>query len=178
MKRVHIVLCTTAVAAFVAAATARGRAPTPGAASAGDAVHAAAGGSHAGGHAVVLPDEVRWKDSPSLPPGAKVAILEGDPTKEGYFAMRVRMPDGYRIPPHWHPCKERVTVLSGSLYMGTGDTIDKSKARALPAGSYASMEAGVRHFAWTSGETTIQVTTIGPWGITYVDPADDPRRKK
>ena len=131
-----------------------------------------------GRHLVTLPDQLQWQDGKALPPGAKVAILEGDPTQEGYFAMRVKLPDGYRIPPHSHPCHERVTVLSGTFHLGTGEKFDKSSARALPAGTYTSMEPGMRHFAWTAGETQLQITTIGPWGITYVNPADDPRSEK
>lgn len=129
-------------------------------------------------HSVTLPDDVKWEDSPALPPGAKVAILEGDPTKEGYFAMRARLPDGYRIPPHFHPGHERVTVLSGTFHLGQGDKFDKSATKALPAGSYSTMEPGMHHFAWASGDTVLQINTLGPWGITYVNPADDPRQKK
>lgn len=134
--------------------------------------------SHSGGHHVTLPDQVQWQDSPALPAGAKVAVIEGDPAKEGYFAMRARLPDGYRIPAHWHPGYERVTVLSGTFHLGTGEKFDKAAARALPAGSYTSMEPGMRHFAWAEGETVLQINTLGPWGITYVNPADDPRTKK
>ena len=129
-------------------------------------------------HRMLLPDQLEWKDSPALPAGAKVAVLEGDPTKEGYFAMRVRLPDGFRIPPHWHPCYERVTVISGTFHLGAGEKFDKNSARALPAGSYWSMRPGMRHFAWAEGETVVQVTTTGPWGITYVNPDDDPRKKQ
>jgi quercetin dioxygenase-like cupin family protein len=125
-----------------------------------------------------LPDQIQWQDSPALPAGAKVAILEGDPTKDGYFAMRAKLPDGYRIPPHWHPGYERVTVLSGTFHLGRGEKFDKSAADALPAGTYTSMEPGMRHFAWAEGETVLQINTLGPWGITYVNPADDPRTKK
>ena len=135
-------------------------------------------GAHADGHVMTLPDQVKWEDSPALPPGAKVALLEGDPTKEGFFAMRARLPDGFRIPPHWHPGHERVTVLSGTFHLGTGEKFDKAAARALPPGSYTSMEPGMRHFAWAEGETVVQIGTLGPWGITYVNPADDPRSKK
>jgi quercetin dioxygenase-like cupin family protein len=127
---------------------------------------------------VVLPDQIRWQDGPpSLPPGAKFAVLEGDPAKEGYFAMRVRVPDGYRIPPHWHPGVERVTVISGTFNLGDGEKFDRSATRAMPAGTYSFMQPGMRHFAWAEGETVVQVATVGPWGITYVNPADDPRRK-
>ena len=87
-------------------------------------------------HAVVTPDDIKWVDAPpSLPPGAKVAILEGDPTKEGHFVMRAKMPDGYKIMPHTHPKDERVTVLSGTLYLGMGEKFDEKSAKGMPAGS-------------------------------------------
>lgn len=136
---------------------------------------AGATGSH---HGIVLPDKIEWKDAPALGPGAKMAVLEGDPTKEGYFAMRVKLPDGFRIAPHTHPCYERVTVISGTFNLGAGEKFDQSATHALPAGSYWSMEPGMRHFAWAKGETVVQVATMGPWGINYVNPADDPRRKQ
>jgi len=143
-----------------------------------DGVHPdpAAGGAH---HILVLPDAVEWHDAPpSMPRGAKVAVLEGDPAKPGFFAMRAKMPDGYRIGPHWHPGVERVTVLAGTFHLGNGEKFDKSAARAMPAGTYSSMQPGMKHFGWAEGETIIQVATEGPWGITYVDPNDDPRNGK
>ena len=141
---------------------------------------ARSGASDAAGphHLVVRPDQVEWKDGPpSLPAGAKFVVLEGDPAKEGFFAMRAKMPDGFRIPPHWHPGVERITVLSGTFHLGNGETFDRSGAQALPAGTYSAMPPGMRHFGWAEGETVIQVTTNGPWGINYVNPADDPRKK-
>jgi quercetin dioxygenase-like cupin family protein len=129
-------------------------------------------------HGITLPDNIEWKDAPALGPGAKVAVLEGDPTKEGYFAMRVKLPDGFRIAPHSHPCYERVTVISGTFNLGAGEKFDQGATQALPTGAYWSMEPGMRHFAWAKGETVVQVTTMGPWGINYVNPADDPRRKQ
>lgn len=144
--------------------------------------HTATGGSPTSGtteHGSFRPEQVEWKDGPpSLPAGAKFAVLEGDPAKEGYFAMRAKLPDGYRVPPHWHPGVERVTVLSGTFHLGMGETFDPTAAhQTLPAGSYVFMPPGMRHFAWTSGETVIQITTNGPWGINYVRPEDDPRRQ-
>jgi hypothetical protein len=91
--------------------------------------------------------------------------------------MRAVLPANYRIPPHWHPGVERLTVLSGTMYLGMGERFDESAGQALPAGSYAAMPAGMRHFAYTKGETTIQLGTNGPWAITYLNPADDPRPK-
>lgn len=130
-------------------------------------------------HAVVTPDDLKWVDGPpSLPAGCKMVVLEGDPTKEGHFVMRAKMPDGFKIMPHTHPKDERVTVLSGTLYMGTGEKFDEKGGKALPAGSYGLTAAGVRHFGYTKGETVIQVHGTGPWVVEYVNPADDPRKKK
>jgi quercetin dioxygenase-like cupin family protein len=135
---------------------------------------AAGGGTSA--HVLTLPDQIKWEDAKALPPGAKMALLEGDPAKEGFIAFRIKLPAGYRIPPHWHPCPERVTVLSGTFKLGMGDKFDESAAKVMPAGSYTSMPPKMHHFAMTEGETVLQLSTIGPWGITYVNPADDPRK--
>jgi hypothetical protein len=130
-------------------------------------------------HLVVSPDTIKWVDAPpSLPPGAKVAVLEGDPTKEGHFVMRAKLPDGYKIMPHTHPKDERVTVLSGTLQMGMGDKYDEKATKPMSAGSYGRMGAGVKHFAYAKGETIIQVHGQGPWVVEYVNPNDDPRKKK
>ena len=123
------------------------------------------------------PSQLEWRPAESLPPGAQIAVLEGDPNKEGFFTMRIRMPDGYRVPPHWHPKQERVTVLSGTLNLGSGDTFDPTKTKALEAGTYSSMTPKMPHFAWMKGETVLQLSTLGPWSVTYINPADDPRKK-
>lgn len=143
--------------------------------------HKAEGGAEEGmaQQGMFRPDQVPWKDGPaSLPMGAKFAVLEGDPGKAGYFSMRVMMPDGYRIPPHWHPGVERVTVISGTFHLGMGERFDAAATQTLPAGSYAFMPPGMRHFARAEGQTVIQITTMGPWGINYVNPSDDPRRAR
>jgi len=106
-----------------------------------------------------------------------VTVLEGDPTADGFFTMRIKMPDGYRVPPHWHSRQERVTVLSGVLNLGQGDTFDDAATKALPAGTYSSMPPGMTHFGWMTGETVLQLSTQGPWTITYVNAADDPRNQ-
>lgn len=122
---------------------------------------------------------LKWKDGPpSLPPGAKIAVLEGDPSKPGPFVFRVKVPDGYRIPPHTHPKPERVTVLAGTFYLGMGGKFDVAKAEALPAGSYGMWPAGMKHFVWVKGETIVQFHGSGPWEIHYLNPADDPRKAK
>lgn len=142
--------------------------------------HAKAGSAMAGmEHKVIRPEQVQWKDGPkSLPAGAKSVILEGDPAKEGYFCMRVMLPDGYQIPPHFHPGVERLTVISGTFHLGRGEKFDKAAAEALPAGTYGYMPPGMKHFAWAEGPTIVQISTLGPWGITYVNPSDDPRQQK
>ena len=125
------------------------------------------------------PAEVKWKDGPgSLPAGAKFAVLEGDPAKDGPFVMRLWLPDGFRIPPHWHPKVERVTVISGTFNLGMGEKFDQAATRELPAGTFGFWPAGMRHFAWARGETVLQLHGTGPWMITYVNPADDPRNAK
>lgn len=124
-------------------------------------------------------DGIKWQDGPpSLPPGAKFAVLEGDPAKPGPFVFRVKVPDGYEIPPHTHPKPERVTVISGTFNLGMGDKFDATKTEALPAGTYGTWPAGMKHFVWTKGETVVQFHGDGPWKIEYLNPADDPRNKK
>ena len=134
--------------------------------------------SRAASHAVVvLPDQVSWGPAPPiLPAGAKAAVLEGDPKQPGPFTMRVSFPDGYRIPPHFHPAAERVTIIQGTFRVGMGDKFDESVLSSLPAGSYVSMQPGTHHFGQAQGATIIQVNGIGPWKLTYVNPADDPRK--
>ena len=130
-------------------------------------------------HAVVTTKDITWGNAPaSLPLGAQAAALEGDPAKEGPFTLRLRMPDGYRIPPHFHPAVEHVTVLQGTFILGMGDKVTSQTEKALDAGSFAYMPAGMRHFARTQGDTVIQLHGTGPWGITYVNPSDDPRSKR
>jgi hypothetical protein len=130
-------------------------------------------------HAFLVKEELKWLDGPaSLPAGAKVALLEGDPAKDGPFTLRLQMPDGFTIQPHWHPTVEHITVLSGTFNIGMGEKFDKSGGRALPAGAFAFMPPGMRHFAWTTGDTVIQLHGTGPWQVNYVNPADDPRKPK
>jgi quercetin dioxygenase-like cupin family protein len=130
-------------------------------------------------HAViVMPDQVNWSPGPpALPPGAKAAVLEGDPKQAGPFTMRLSFPDGYRIPPHSHPAVERVTVMEGTFRVGMGDKFDASAMTALPAGTFAALEPDTRHFAQAKGKTIVQLNGVGPWKVNYVNPADDPRQK-
>jgi quercetin dioxygenase-like cupin family protein len=129
-------------------------------------------------HKVVAPDEIEWAPAPaSLPPGAEAAVLFGDPGEEGLFALRLKLPEGYSIPPHTHPADEVVTVLSGTFQLGMGETADRDKAQPLPAGSFFALPPGTAHYAFIDEDTVVQITTVGPWGLTYVNPADDPRQQ-
>jgi Domain of unknown function (DUF4437) len=125
------------------------------------------------------PSEINWSDGPkSLPAGAKIAVLEGDPTKSGPFVMRIKLPDGYRIPPHTHPKPERVTVISGSFHLGMGEKFDPKHAQELTVGTYGTWPSKMKHFVWVEGETIVQFHGEGPWIIEYLNPSDDPRNSK
>jgi quercetin dioxygenase-like cupin family protein len=130
-------------------------------------------------HVAVRPDAIKWGPAPpGLPPGAQMGILVGDPRKPGVaYVTRAKLPDGYKIPPHWHPSDENVTVLKGVFLIGKGDTFDPSTMEELPAGSYMRMPKTMRHFGMAKGETIIQLHGVGPFEINYVNPADDPRKK-
>jgi hypothetical protein len=129
------------------------------------------------GHRMITPSDLNWADVPSLPAGAKIAVIEGPMNEAVPFTIRLKFPANYRIPAHWHPAVERVTVLSGTFHMGVGDRFDPQRGMAVRPGGMMIMQPGTRHFAWTEGEVTVQLHGTGPWGITYVDPADDPRKK-
>jgi quercetin dioxygenase-like cupin family protein len=133
--------------------------------------------AQSGGHVMAKPDELKWTDVPSLPAGAKLAVIEGPLNEAVPFTFRLRFPANYQIPAHWHPAVERVTVLSGTFNIGMGDKLDAKKTTALGPGSIVIMQPGTRHFAWTKEETLVQLNGTGPWAINYVNPADDPRKK-
>lgn len=129
-------------------------------------------------HLLYRSEEVSWQAGPpSLPEGIEMVVLEGDPAEPGVFTLRFRAPDGYVVPPHWHPNVERITVISGTFLLGSGDELDEGATEALGPGSYTSMPPETRHYAIARGETVIQLTSVGPWVITYIDPDDDPRRR-
>jgi hypothetical protein len=127
-------------------------------------------------HIAVAPQDLEWAPGPgSLPPGVEYVLIQGNPAEAGPLALRLRFPAGYRIPAHSHPQIEHITVLSGVFNIGMGDVLDEEKGNAMPAGSFVVMPKGHNHFAWTEQETVVQLHSTGPWGITYVNPADDPR---
>jgi quercetin dioxygenase-like cupin family protein len=139
----------------------------------------AARAEHGEGHVLVTPDSLKWMASPALPPGAQIAVVTGDPTKAGeLYVLRATLPDGYKVPPHWHPTDENVTVIQGKMLFGAGNAFDSSLLKEAPAGSFARMPKGMRHFAMAKGQTIIQVHGVGPFEFNYVNPADDPRNKK
>src|SRR5579884_3380839 len=121
------------------------------------------------------PDSVPWSPAPGfMRPGAQLAVLEGDPSAStGDFTIRLKMPDGYRIAPHWHPHRENVTVISGTLKLGMGDKFDAAKMQALPAGSFAYLDPDMHHYVMTRGETIVQVHGQSPALFNYVNPEDD-----
>jgi quercetin dioxygenase-like cupin family protein len=120
-----------------------------------------------------------WGPSPAgLPAGAQAAVLAGDPMKAGLFIIRVKFPAGYTVPPHFHPTGENVTVLSGDVAIGMGDKVSQASDAKLQAGDFISLKPGMHHYAVSRGGGVIQISSEGPFTITYVNPADDPRRKK
>jgi quercetin dioxygenase-like cupin family protein len=127
-------------------------------------------------HKVFLPQDIKWGPAPpSLPAGAESAVLYGDPGKQGMFALRIKAPKGYRIAPHTHPQPEVVTIISGKLSLGLGPAADRAGVETLPVSAFTSMPPGVVHYAFMDEDTIIQINGVGPWGIDYFNPKDDPR---
>ena len=128
-------------------------------------------------HVALNPSDLKWGDAPPIfAPGAKMAVLQGDPSKGGVYTVRLKAGDGYKIAPHWHPTTENVTVISGVFNVGAGDKMDTASTTALVAGGFASMPAKMHHYAWFKGETEVQVHGVGPFKLTYVNPKDDPTK--
>jgi quercetin dioxygenase-like cupin family protein len=126
--------------------------------------------------AIISPKDVKWAPAPaSLPAGAEAALLYGDPTKEGLFALRVKVPKDYYIPPHTHPKAEVVTVLTGKFSLGMGPKADRASAKPIDAGGFMAMPPQAAHYVFADEETVLQITSVGPWSIDYIDPRDDPR---
>jgi quercetin dioxygenase-like cupin family protein len=129
-------------------------------------------------HGMYTPDAIKWGDPPPfVPKGAKLAVLYGDPNKEGLFVIRVKIPANYRVPAHSHPTDEVVTVLSGTLLVGMGDKLAPASAKPFPAGSLIVAPAKANHFVLTKQPTVIEISSMGPLAINYVNPADDPSKK-
>ncbi len=130
-------------------------------------------------HKIFTPADIQWGDAPAgLPPGAKLAVLDGDPNKPGSFTIRLKTPAGYKIPPHTHPAAERVTGISGTVRIGMGEKFDDSAANEVAPGSFVVLPANMAHFASMPEETVVQIQSEGPFEIKYVNPTDDPRNVK
>jgi quercetin dioxygenase-like cupin family protein len=127
-------------------------------------------------HTVVTPDQVQWGPASVLPEGAQIAVLEGNPAEKGHVTLRLKLPASYTIPPHWHSMTERVTVLSGALHVGAGDTLDRTASQRLAPGGFVSLPANMHHYAWTAEPTIVQIDLEGPFDIFYVNPADNPQQ--
>ena len=125
----------------------------------------------------VLPEDVDWKPFAAFPPSVRLAVLVGQPSEAGPYTIRVRVPHGVRLMPHRHPEDRVYTVLSGVFFIGLGDQFDPEKLQEYPPGSVIVLPGGTYHFHWArSGEYVTQVTAIGPLGLEYLDPGDDPRK--
>ncbi len=124
----------------------------------------------------VFPDDVDWKPFPAFPPSARLAVLAGQPSQEGPYTIRVKLPGGVKLMPHRHPEDRIYTVISGVFYLGLGDEFDPQRLQAYPPGAVIMLPRNTSHFHWAkSGEYITQVTAIGPLGLEYLDPKDDPR---
>ena len=122
-------------------------------------------------------DDLKWGAAPKVfPPGAQIAVVSGDPFKEGLYVVRLKMPAGYKIPAHNHPTSEYVTIVSGKFHIGMGEKLDEKKGIELRPGGFGEAPARMNHYAWTSEETVVQVHGQGPFALTYVNPADDPSK--
>ncbi len=126
------------------------------------------------------PDTIQYGPAPSfVAPGAQLAVLEGNPmAASGDYTVRLKMPDGYRIAPHWHPKRENVTVISGTFKVGMGDRFDEGSMMSFPAGSFAYLDPDMHHYAMTSGEVVVQIHGTSPVQFNYVNPDDDPSRRR
>jgi quercetin dioxygenase-like cupin family protein len=131
---------------------------------------------HAAHHAV-SPQELKWVVPPDLPSGAQVTVLFGNPEKPEVFAARLKAPKGYHVPPHTHPKQEVVTVISGAIRVGFGNTADRAQSKLLPAGGLFVAEPGHVHYVYFEEDSIVQANGMGPFTIDYVNPSDDPRRK-
>ncbi|MES1259797.1 MAG: cupin domain-containing protein [Gemmatimonadota bacterium] len=135
-----------------------------------------AGGTAAAQAPAMSPPPLKWGPAPAIfPAGAQMAVLQGDPSGTAEFTVRLRFPNGYKIAPHTHPTDENVTVISGSFRVGMGNTFDPKTMMTLPAGGFVTAPANGAHYAVARGATVVQVHAMGPFAMTYVNPADAPR---
>ena len=156
--RIFLSCCAVAIAAFVGVAVSQN--------------------ASAPAHVLTTASEIKSGEPPPVfGKGASFAVVAGDPSKPGIYVVRLKMPAGYKIAPHWHPTDEHVTVISGTFALGMGDKFDEKTMKVLPAGGYALLPADMRHFALAKTDSTVQVHGMGPFALTYVNPADDPSKR-
>ena len=142
-------------------------------------VAALAGAQPLAAQGAAATQKLHWGPAPAaLPPGAKIAVVDGDPTKTGPFTIHLLLPSRYSIAPHSHPTDETITVLRGTFRYGMGDKWNTKSMQALSRGGSGTMKAGQNHYARAVGRTEISIQSTGPFEITYVNPKDDPRNKK
>jgi len=134
---------------------------------------------HEANQTIFTPEQIQYGPAPAfLPRGAQLAVLEGNPmASTGDFTVRLKMPNGYRIPPHWHPNRENATVISGTFKVGMGDTFDESRMTTLPAGSFGYLDPSMHHYVMASGEVVVQVHGMSPLQVNYISPNDDPNKR-
>ena len=132
----------------------------------------------AGAHVLLTPGDLKWGPAPPiLPPGAQIAVLDGNPMAPGFFVLRLKFPNGYKIPAHSHPTDEHITVVEGTFGAGMGDVYADSGVHDFPVGSYIKMPKLMHHFAVAKGDVTVQIDGQGPFVVNYVHPSDDPSKK-
>lgn len=160
MKSLKSRTCTAIVAALV-----------------GASLPAAGWAQQADPHKWVRAADLKWSPVPSLPRGTQIAVLEGSMSQAAPFTVRIRFPANTRVAPHTHPAVERVTVLSGIFHMGLGDKFDRAAMHPVRVGDMMIMQPGTPHFGLSEGETVVQLHGTGPWGLNYINAADDPRNQ-
>lgn len=139
---------------------------------AGIALYASPGSAQA-------PAKLKWGPAPPIfRPGAKMAVVSGDPSKAGQYVVQLSLPNKYRIAPHFHPTDENVLVKSGHLSLGMGDKVDPKAMKTLKSGERITAAANAHHYVMAKGKTVVEVSGMGPFVLTYVNPADDPTKKK
>ena len=129
--------------------------------------------------AAQAPAKLKWGPAPPVfRPGARMAVVSGDPGKPGQYVVQLALPSRYRIAPHFHPTDENVLVKSGVISLGMGDKFDEKALKPMKAGEKGTVGANMHHYAMTTGRTVLEVSGMGPFVLTYVDPADDPSKKE
>ncbi len=172
-----LVAAVVAGSAFGCTAGARRIESSPGGVKASAVALPAAAADVVPAQVIVPPKAIKWLNFPLGGPGVKAAVIAGDPDKPGPFVLRIKSPAGAKVPPHWHPDEEHITVLSGTFAVAMGDVFDAKKLTLMPQGSYALMPRDMHHFAQSKTATVVQVHGMGPFQVNFVNPADDPRQK-